>query len=71
MNCFGYSYLIDFLWHCHNGRWLDLLISVNGCQEALLPDSSIMMMKEALMTDFELLSLMIAIISLVIIVVKK
>ena len=57
--------------HCHNGRRLNLLISVIGCQEALLPDSSGTMMKEALMTDYELLSLVIAIISLVVIVIKK
>lgn len=57
--------------HCHNGRRLNLLISIVGCQDALLPDSSGTMMKEALMTDFELLSLVIAIISLVVIVVKK
>lgn len=47
------------------------MISVIKCQEALLPDSSGTMVKEALMTDFELLSLVIAIISLVIIVRKK
>ena len=57
--------------HCHNGRRLNLLISIVGCQDALLPDSSGTMMKEALMTDYELLSLVIAIISLVVIVVKK
>lgn len=47
------------------------MISIVGCQDALLPDSSGMMMKEALMTDYELLSLVITIISLVVIVVKK
>ena len=47
------------------------MISVIRCQEALLPVSSGTMMKEALMTDFELLSLVITIISLVVIVVKK
>ena len=47
------------------------MISVIGCQEALLPDSSATWKKEALMTDFELLSLVVSIISLVIIVLKK
>ena len=63
--------MYTLLGHCHNGRRLNLLISVIRCQEALLPVSSGTMMKEALMTDFELLSLVITIISLVVIVVKK
>ena len=54
-----------------NGRRFDLLILVIGCQEALLPDSSATWMEEALMTDFELLSLVVSIISLAILVVKK
>ena len=47
------------------------MILIIGCQEALLPDDSSTMRKEALMTDFELLSLVIGIISLVVIVRKK
>ena len=47
------------------------MILIIGCQEALLPDDSSPMRKEALMTDFELLSLVIGIISLVVIVRKK
>ena len=47
------------------------MISVNGWQEALLPDPSAPMEKEALMMDFEILSLMVSIISLVILVLKK
>ena len=54
-----------------NGRRFGLLILIIGCQEALLPDDSSTMRKEALMTDFELLSLVIGIISLVVIVRKK
>ena len=52
---------------------VDGLASVFGLSDvrALLPDSSASLMKEALMTDFELLSLVISIISLVILVVKK
>ena len=67
----AYQSVYTLLGHCHNGRRLNLLISIVGCQDALLPDSSGMMMKEALMTDYELLSLVITIISLVVIVVKK
>ena len=47
------------------------MILIIGCQEVLLPDDSSTMRKEALMTDFELLSLVIGIISLVVIVRKK
>ena len=54
-----------------NGRRFGLLILIIGCQEVLLPDDSSTMRKEALMTDFELLSLVIGIISLVVIVRKK
>ena len=53
------------------GRRFGLLILIIGCQEVLLPDDSSTMRKEALMTDFELLSLVIGIISLVVIVRKK
>ena len=47
------------------------MISVIGCQEALLPDPSATLEKEALMTDFEMLSLVVSIISLAILVLKK
>lgn len=45
--------------------------SMIGCREASLPDPSATLAKEALMTDFELLSLVMSVISIVIIVLKK